>query len=330
LTVFNNKYRKLIDTEIKKIEKRIHSTFVNRQPKSLYEPCEYILRGGGKRLRPLLVLVSASAVNGNFKDVYNAAIATELLHNFTLAHDDIMDNSNLRRGKSTLHRKYDLSTAILTGDSLLALAYATLLKDVNANSKNIVSTFTKGLIEVCEGQSLDKEFELRKNVTLKEYKVMIYKKTASLIVMCCSIGAQICNASKDHVNAVSTYGRYLGMAFQIQDDLLDIIAEEKEFGKKIGSDLIEGKKTFLLLRALEKAKGKDKSALMRIFNNKGIDESEVEKYRELYTRLNVIKDAEHEIAKYIKLALGNLSSLPDSEGKALMQWTAKILMSRKK
>ncbi len=330
MIVYSDKCEKIFKNEISGIDKKLNELFAGKEPLSLYEPCSYFLKGGGKRLRPILVIASAQTVNGNLKHVFNAAVAVELLHNFTLVHDDIMDNSSKRRGRATLHTKYDLSTAILTGDSLIAQAYQNLLKDSKINVNKIVLTFTNTIIEICEGQSLDKEFETRNNVSIDEYKKMIYKKTAALLEMCCSIGAQLSGASQKYIKAVSNYGNYLGMGFQIQDDLLDIIGEENEFGKKIGNDLIEGKKTYLFLRALEKAKRKDKLELLKVIKNNGIKPNEVDKYKNLYIKLGVIQDAEHEIMKYTKLALKNLSILPNRDGKDLMIWLAKILINRKK
>jgi len=319
--------QKFLQAQIKEIEKRIPKV-VAKEPNSLYEPCSYILESGGKRLRPLLVLASAKAVGGNHKSAYHAALAIELLHNFTLAHDDIMDNSDLRRGRSTLHKKYDVNTAILTGDILIGLAFESLLKEKNKNIKSIVSTFTKAIIEICEGQSLDKDFELRENVSINDYKKMIYKKTAALFEMSCSIGAQLFTNSTKYIKAVSVYGKNLGMAFQIQDDLLYIMADEKEFGKPIGTDLLEGKKTFLLISALEKAGLDDNVSLLKIFRQKGIDKNEIEQYKNLYIKLGVVKEAEKEIKNYTHLALKSLSSLPDKSGKDLMIWIANSLISR--
>ena len=326
----SGKYNSIYNSEIAKIEKQLGLLLKGKRPKSLYEPCSYILNGGGKRLRPFLVLISAKAVGGKFKDVYNAAVAVEILHNFTLAHDDIMDNSPKRRGRKTLHKKYDVNTAILAGDNLIALAYESLLKDCKVNTKSIVSTFTKAVIEVCEGQSLDKDFELRKNVSIAEYKKMIYKKTAALAEMCCLIGAQLIGASAKEIKAVSNYGKNLGMAFQIQDDLLDIVGEENQFGKTIGSDLVEGKKTYLFLRALEKSNTKERTELLKVVKQKGISRNEIQKYSQLYIKLGIIKDAEHEIVKYTKLALKNLSSLKNGDGKNLMFWLANALITRNK
>lgn len=326
----SGKFNSIYNSEIAKIEKQLGLLLKGKEPRSLYEPCSYILNGEGKRLRPFLVLISAKAVGGKFKAVYNAAIAVEILHNFTLAHDDIMDNSPKRRGRKTLHKKYDVNTAILAGDNLIALAYECLLKDCKNNVKEIVSAFTHGVIEVCEGQSLDKDFELRQNVSISEYQRMIYKKTAALAEMCCSIGAQLSGASAKEIKAISNYGKNLGMAFQIQDDLLDIVGEENQFGKTIGSDLVEGKKTYLFLRALEKSNIKDQTELIKVIKQKGISPSDIHKYSKLYMKLGVLKDAEHEIMKYTKLALMNLSSLKDGEGKNLMIWLANALITRNK
>ncbi len=329
MTIHSNEYfKKIYSNELKKFERKISKLLSNKKPSSLYEPCSYAIQSGGKRLRPFLVLLSAKAVGSNFNKVYNAAIAVELLHNFTLVHDDIMDNSVKRRGRLTLHKKFDSNIAILSGDNLIALSYEYLLKDLNNNSKNILNTFTRGIIEICEGQSLDKEFELREKVSINEYKEMIYKKTAALAEMCNSIAAQIVNAEKKYVKALANFGKYLGMAFQIQDDLLDIIGDEEKFGKKIGSDLIEGKKTFLFLRAIEKSSGKEKILLEHIIKHKGIKPSEVQFYKGLYEKLGVIEDAKKEIVHYTKSALKNLSVLPDNEGREMLVWLAHSLINR--
>lgn len=330
MTAQEKKYATTYKNVVSEIDKRLEVLLKSRKPKSLYEPCSYILEGKGKRLRPFLVLISAKAVGGKFSQAYNASIAVEILHNFTLVHDDIMDNSDKRRGRVTLHKKYDVNTAILAGDNLNALAYESLLKDCKSNVNQIVSTFTHGIIEVCEGQALDKEFELRDKVTLSEYKVMIYKKTAALSEMCCVIGGQLAGASKKELIALIEYGKNLGMAFQIQDDLLDIIADEQEFGKITGSDLVEGKKTYLFLRALQKAKGDDKEQLLKVISEKGIKRSEIESYKNLYIRLGVLEDAKKEIERYTKLALNSLSLLPNKEGRQLMNWLANVLINRNK
>ncbi|MGE5411544.1 MAG: polyprenyl synthetase family protein [Clostridiales bacterium] len=323
-------YGRFFSEELKKVELRISKLFKNENPDSLYEPCSYIIKSGGKRLRPLLVILCAKAVGGDIKSVYNAAVAVELLHNFTLVHDDIMDNADKRRGRTTLHKKYDLSTAILSGDSLLAFAYLNLLKDTMENDKSVLSSFTKGVVEVCEGQSLDKEFETNDKVTIDDYLIMIKKKTAALLEMCCSIGAQLGGGSIQKQKALANYGRNMGMAFQLQDDLLDIIAEETEFGKVIGGDLVEGKKTFLFLNALEKAKGKDKILLKSVIKNKGIKKEEVSKFKELFYKLGVIEDTEKEIIRYTKLALKETKVIESETDRNMLVWLASSLIKRNK
>ena len=323
----NLNYISLYETERKKINKILSAALKNRKPESLYEPGSYILNSGGKRLRPLLVLLSAKAVGGKFTNAYNAAAAVEMLHNFTLVHDDIMDNADKRRGRLTLHKKYNDNTAILTGDSLLSIAYEYLLKDCNGNSKQVISAFTHGLIEVCEGQSLDTDFEQRKNVTISEYLLMIKKKTAAMAEMCCKIGALLGGGSNPQVNALGNYGMNLGIAFQIQDDLLDISADEKKFGKTIGGDLVEGKKTFLFLEALEKSKGENRKKLLKVIERKGIRKNQVKTYKLIYEELGVLNDARKKIQYYTDKALRSINLL-DEKNKNIFIWLADSLIHR--
>ena len=323
-----NQFTKKYFKEIKKLDQKLSLLLKDRMPKSLYEPCSYILKSGGKRLRSYLVLLSTEAVGGKFSDSYNAAIAVEILHSFTLVHDDIMDNADKRRGKPTLHVKYDTNTAILAGDSLLTVAYENLLKDCKHNPVDTINTFNNSVIEVCEGQSLDKDYEIKKKVTIDQYKTMVYKKTASLIKMCCSIGAKIGGGSKKEVKALENYGKYLGMAFQLQDDLLDIMGTEKKFGKIVGGDLIEGKKTFLFLKALERGKGEDKKVLLKFIENNGIKKSQVKKYKLLYEKLDVINITKSEIKRYTMRAIGSLNNISNLKAKENLIWLANSLINR--
>ncbi|OGU27645.1 MAG: geranylgeranyl pyrophosphate synthase [Ignavibacteria bacterium GWA2_35_9] len=318
----------LYERERKKVEKILVEAFKDRKPDSLYKPVKYILSTGGKRLRPLLVIFSTKAVGGNFSVVYNASVAVELLHNFTLVHDDIMDNADKRRGMLTLHKKYDDSTAILAGDGLLSVAYEYLLKDCNGKTKEVISAFTKGLIEVCEGQSLDKDFETTDNVTIDKYKLMIMKKTAAMFEMCCTVGALLGGGSPKEIKAVSLFGKNIGIAFQIQDDLLDISGDEKKFGKKVGGDLIEGKKTFLFIKALSKAKGNDKKKLIKVIKNNGIKPQKVNMYKHLYEKLGVIENAKAEIKFYTNRALRSLKALKKEDDKEIFSWLANSLIKR--
>ncbi len=324
------KYLSIYEKEKKIIDQKLASALKDRQPTELYEPASYILESSGKRLRPLLVILSAKAVGGKPNQVYNAAVAVEMLHNFTLVHDDIMDNADLRRGNLTLHKKYNLNTAILAGDSLLAVAYEFLLKDCKVNAREALSSFTHGLVEVCEGQSLDTGFETRKIVSHNEYIEMIRKKTAALAQMCCELGAYLVNGSKQDIKALSDYGKYLGIAFQIQDDLLDITADKVDFGKRIGGDLIEGKKTFLFIEALEKAKGKDKEDLLKVIANKGIRSNQIEKYKQLYEKLGVIEDAKAAIRNYTYKALRSIDKLSNKGEVNIFYWLADSLIKRNK
>lgn len=326
----NQVFSKILEREQKQVERILNRSLSGRKPENLYSPAYYIIESGGKRLRPMLVLLSAKAAGGKYSDAYYGGAAVELLHNFTLVHDDIMDNAEKRRGRLTLHVKYDNHTAILAGDSLLAVAYENLLRDSNGNSKEIFAYFTRGLVQVCEGQSLDKEYETRQTIGLKEYIGMIQKKTAAMLEMCCTLGAYLGNGSPEVVKALSAFGRNIGIAFQVQDDLLDITADELEFGKKIGGDLIEGKKTYLLVKALEKAKGRDKELLKALIRSKGIKPGKVSEYKKLYEKLGVIEDAREEIKKYTGRALRSLNVLKNSEDREIFKWLAERLIKRMK
>lgn len=319
-----------LEKERAKIEIKLRESLSKREPKSLYGPSYYIINGGGKRLRPLLVLLSVKAVGGRLVKAYNAATAVELLHNFTLVHDDIMDNADKRRNLLTIHNKYDLSTAILAGDSLLSVAYEYLLKDCNGNSKVILQEFTKGLIEVCEGQSLDKDFEIRKAVSINEYIKMIKKKTAAMMEMCCCIGATLGGGNENEITALASYGRNIGIAFQINDDLLDITGNENDFGKFVGGDLVEGKKTFLFLKALERAGGKEKKLLLKVVDKKGIKLEEIQIYKDIYFKLDIISEASKEINKYTQKALNSIKNLKDENIRNWFTLLADSLIKRNK
>lgn len=314
----------------KNVEGHLRKVFKNRKPKGLYTPADYILSGSGKRLRPVLVLASAAAVGGDPGKSLNAAVAVEMLHNFTLVHDDIMDNADTRRGMATLHKKHDLSTAILVGDSLLAVAYEYLLKDIKNKGTSAISSFTNGLIEVCEGQSLDKEFEFRKNVTLREYITMITKKTAVMMQMCCEVGAYLGNAKPAQIAALSEYGKNLGIAFQIQDDLIDLIGHEENTGKKVGGDLLEGKKTFLFLTALKNAQGGDLKRLLAFVENSGINEEEIPEFRRLFERNGAVAAAKKSIRKYSDNALDSLSFIKNKETKSFFVNLTDSLVTRER
>ncbi len=303
-----------------------------QKPESLYEPLRYILNSGGKRIRPMMVIFSCEAYGGKPEDALNAAVAMEMLHNFTLVHDDIMDNADTRRGNMTVHKKWNENVAILTGDHLIGLAYSYLLKTKSDKLNEILEAFTDGIIEVCEGQSFDKEYEERKDVTLDEYIMMIRKKTAKMLETSAIIGALIGNGSNEQVENIRNYAANIGLAFQIQDDLLDITADETEFGKKIGGDLVEGKKTYLLLKAMEAVTDeKDKSKILDIVNKNGLKADDVGKISEIkniYIKYGIVDSAQKGIEKYTKLADKYLNTLPDGESKERLKWFSGMLMGR--
>ncbi len=237
-----NKWREKINRDL--------LTIYTSGPSLLVHPIQYILKGKGKRLRPILSLLTAEACGGSFKSAIPVALAVEILHNFTLVHDDIMDEDNIRHGMPTVHSKWDDGTAILTGDAMLSLALKTL-QDVPMNNHKILTVFTDGLLAVCEGQAYDKEFESQDHVSVDDYLNMIDLKTGHLIGMAAELGAlSVCD---DDIlcKAVRDYGRKLGRAFQIQDDILELYASESEMGKSLDSDVLLGKKTYPILKARE-------------------------------------------------------------------------------
>lgn len=310
------------------VERHLSSCIQKYEPRTLYEPVKYVLSGGGKRIRPLLVILSCEAVGGTIDRAMHAAVAIEVLHNFTLVHDDIMDNASSRRGRATVHTKWDNNTAILVGDELVALAYRELLRTRSPYIARVADIFTEGVVEVCEGQMFDKEFESRKDVTLAEYLLMIGKKTGKMVSVASEIGAVIGGGAGKEILALTQYGRNIGRAFQIQDDLLDIIADEKKFGKTIGGDVVEGKKTYLLIQAYARAKGADRSMLRRIITMGGTSKRNVPAVRGIYERTGAIDMARGAVAKHIQNANRQLANLRKSEARDMLAWFSEMLLNR--
>lgn len=232
------------------------------EPEELREACRYVLSGGGKRIRGVIVLLSCEAVGATAAKALHAAAAIEVLHNFTLVHDDVMDNSPLRRGRPTVHVRWNMNTALLAGDVLVGLGYRTLLTRDHRRTELLTRTFTACLLNVCEGQALDLAFGRRSDVTVPEYFAMIGKKTASLIAGAAEIGGISGGATSRERAALRRYGMHLGRAFQLQDDLLDVVGTPRNIGKQIGGDIVERKRTYLLLRACELASGADRELLL--------------------------------------------------------------------
>jgi len=285
----------------------------NIGPESLVEPINYILSGKGKRVRPILTLFTAESFGGSKAESMSAALAVEILHNFTLVHDDIMDEDTLRHGKPTIHDKWDVGTAILSGDAMLSLA----LKMIQGSSKyqtKLMSSFIDGLQAVCEGQAYDKEFEYRNNVTVDEYTHMIDLKTGFLIGLSAELGAISAGAKDEDVKKVRDYGRLLGRAFQIQDDLLEIYSNRNNMGKSLESDLILGKKTYLIIQAKECVASELSNALALVQENFS---DGLEKIKTLFSDSGIDQKAQEKIKSTIKEADLLLSELNINTDKLL-------------
>lgn len=303
------------------------SKLFRAKPDELYEPARYILDGKGKRFRPLLVLFGAEAISGRSQNAMPLALAVEVLHNFTLIHDDIMDNADLRHGRATVHKKWDINTAILTGDVMHATAFQLALQTKTKNLPQILKLFTESVIRICDGQAYDKAFEQRKDVSIDDYLMMISYKTGRLISAALELGGLAADATPAQAKQLRQIGELVGRAFQIQDDLLDIMAGEKS-GKTLGGDLIEGKKTFLLLKALELTKGKDHALLKSIITNKGIDPSRIMEVKAIYERCGVIEETKAAIARDFKKAKSLVLTLPHQRGREQLLAFAELVMQR--
>jgi len=238
------------------------------EPKNLYEPIDYILNIGGKRIRPILTLIGAEIFGATPEEALPAALAIEIFHNFSLVHDDIMDAAPLRRGKDTVHTKWDTNTGILSGDAMLIQAYQCFEIYDPVLFSQLVKLFSDTALEVCEGQQYDIDFETRNDVTIKEYLKMITYKTSVLIGCAFQMGAIIANQTKEAQKDIYQYGKLLGIAFQIQDDYLDAFGDPETFGKQVGGDIIENKKTYLYLKAKELGNTSQKEQLHQLFSNK--------------------------------------------------------------
>jgi len=297
------------------IDKGIGDLFVNRKPESLYRPMYHLLDGGGKRIRPILLVLSCQVVGGKIEDCLDAALAVEILHTFTLVHDDIMDHDDMRRGKTTVHKKWDEPTAILAGDGLVTLAYQILLKSKKSAMIPILRRFTDGLMVLCEGQAFDKTFETQKNVTLEAYEQMIEKKTAKLIEVSCEIGAMLGMAGTHERESLMLFGHYLGKAFQVQDDILDIMSDESISGKPLGSDIVEKKKTYLTIHFLKNGSPESKRIYQQLQRQYTLGRKDILQIRELFRQAGSFRVAQKLIETLNGKALACLNGLERSQAR---------------
>ncbi|MCB0456659.1 MAG: polyprenyl synthetase family protein [Flavobacteriaceae bacterium] len=298
------------------LEKSLHSETILKEPEQLYAPIEYILSLGGKRIRPVLTLLSCEFLGGDYKKAIPAAMAVELFHNFSLIHDDIMDEAPLRRGKETVHKKWNVNTGILSGDAMLILAYQYFEAYEPKLFQELAKLFSKTALEVCEGQQYDVDFETRNDVSIPEYIRMIEYKTAVLLGAALKMGAIIANSSEENKEGIYNFGRNLGIAFQLQDDYLDAFGNPETFGKQVGGDILANKKTFLYLTALQEAKPTDANDLKKLFQIKTENDTQkIEKVKAIFETSGAANRTQQEIEKYTQKALGCLETVSLSEAK---------------
>lgn len=317
---------------------KYQKTFVNylndfttpKEPNNLYKPINYILGLGGKRLRPVLTLMTTEIFDVAYEKSLNAALAVEIFHNFSLIHDDIMDDAPLRRGQKTVHEKWDLNTGILSGDAMLILAYQLFENYEGDTFKDLAKLFSKTAIEVCEGQQYDIDFETRNDVTIPQYLKMIEYKTAVLVGAAMKMGAIVAKASLEDQNKIYDFGKYLGLAFQLQDDYLDAFGNPETFGKQGGGDIIENKKTYLLLKALELADNKQKNMLLALYDNaeSNIDDKII-KTKGIFVESGSSDATKQIIAEYTQKAFTVLDSINVSaDKKEMLKQFGTALMNR--
>lgn len=285
-----------------------------KEPKNLYEPIDYIMSLGGKRMRPILVLMSCDLFGGKISAAMEAALSVEMFHNFTLIHDDIMDSANLRRGKITVHKKWDVNTGILSGDALMIQSNQRLEHYDGATFKSLISLYNKTALEVCEGQQLDIDFETMTEVDLQLYIKMISYKTAVLVGASLKMGAIIAEASLEDQKHIYDFGLNLGIAFQLQDDYLDTFGS-KDFGKTIGGDIIEGKKTFLYIKTRDLAEALDKDRLVDLYHKVDEDKNKISEVKSIFSKYGADDLLLKEIEKYTHKALKDVEALSLNESK---------------
>lgn len=317
--------QQLVNNELEKVH-------YGEAPIELYEPIEYIMAMGGKRLRPVLTLMACDLFGGNIQKAIKPALGIEIFHNFTLVHDDVMDNATMRRNQKTIHAKWDLNRAILSGDAMSILVYEYLIQCDTGVLKEIIALFNRTALQVCEGQQLDMNFETRMDVSEKEYLQMIALKTSVLIACALKTGALIGGADIDNANHIYNFGKNIGLAFQLQDDYLDVYGDSRKFGKQIGGDIVSNKKTFLLIKALKNVTGTLKIELEQWLNAKQFQKAEkIRAVTDIYNQLKVKELSQQKMQEFYNDAMRALQSVTVADDKkAELKMFAKKLMSRSK
>ncbi|MEO8237086.1 MAG: polyprenyl synthetase family protein [Flavobacterium sp.] len=303
---------------------------IHKEPKNLYEPIEYILGLGGKRMRPVLTLMAAEVFDADYKIALPAAMAVEVFHNFSLVHDDIMDDAPLRRGEETVHEKWNINTGILSGDAMLILAYQYFEQYDPNVFVALAKLFSKTALEVCEGQQWDVDFETRKDVTIPEYLKMIEYKTAVLVAAAMKMGAIVAKTPEKEADLIYDFGLNLGLAFQLQDDYLDAFGDPETFGKQVGGDIIENKKTYLYLKAIEFADLSDKQKLLELSETVIEDNSvKIEQAKSIFIASGADRITQEAIEEYTLKAFSTLDKMNiDSDKKEILRSFGQNLMER--
>ena len=312
------------------VTEHFKSLALKKEPKNLYEPIQYILSLGGKRLRPVLTLMSAEVFDVDCQKALPAATAVEVFHNFSLIHDDIMDDAPLRRGNETVHQKWNINTGILSGDAMLILAYQYFEEYEPSIFRELAKLFSKTALEVCEGQQYDVDFETRDDVTIQEYLKMIEYKTAVLVGAAMKMGAIVAETSTENANAIYDFGLNLGIAFQLQDDYLDAFGNPETFGKQVGGDIIENKKTYLYLKAMEFASANEKEQLLHLFSIQPNDNTDkINSVKEIFNQTGASEATQKAIQNYTFKALETLEKMNiGNDKKAILKAFGEKLMSR--
>ncbi|MFC4815692.1 MULTISPECIES: polyprenyl synthetase family protein [unclassified Flavobacterium] len=304
---------------------------IDKEPNNLYEPIRYILSLGGKRMRPVLTLMAAEIFNVDCKDALPAATAVEVFHNFSLIHDDIMDDAPLRRGNETVHEKWNINTGILSGDAMLILAYQYFEQYEPEIFRDLARLFSKTALEVCEGQQYDVDFETRDDVTIPEYLKMIEYKTAVLVGAAMKMGAIVAKTSEENANCIYDFGLNLGIAFQLQDDYLDAFGDPETFGKQVGGDIIENKKTYLYLKANEFAETNSRAQLLHLFSIQPADNTDkINSVKEIFNSTGASEATQEAIKNYTFKAFETLERMDiEQNKKELLKAFGENLMRRK-